>query len=128
MPDYTHAKRIIEALELGKTVEVNLGSRWSESAISYDLTVTAGLSEINNPRTYRVKPEPKLIPLSQEDIPPVCWVRENNHCKTHFLTTAVTDDFIWFGSTIQAGYLDLFKHYEYSTDRKSWMPCSKRSV
>ena len=128
MPDYTHAKRMIEALEKDKIVEYYSYGTWGASSLDLTGRKQVNLNDLNDPSIYRAAPEPKLIPLSQEDIPPVCWVRGKNILGTQFLTNVVTADFVWFGSTIQAGYLGLFKHYEYSTDRKTWKTCGKESV
>lgn len=128
MPDYTHAKKIITALENGKNVQFYYGPDWQRSSLVNNQNSNTKLTEINNPAMYRVEPEPKLIPLSQEDIPPVCWVRRIDENKDdHWLVHRVKPHVIQIGSVLY-NYENLFKSFEYSTDRKNWKPCSKESV
>jgi len=77
---------------------------------------------------YRVEPEPKVkrtVPLEVSDIPPVCWIRwiitpvyselVVNVCP-HGLKTYKSALLTW-------GYLA--GACQYSTDLKTWLPCSK---
>ena len=130
MPDYTHAKRIIEALEHKETVLHNSHTAgiWVESELNINPSTVIRLCEINDPAIYRVKTKPKLIPLSQEDIPPVCWVREKGLTgDRHYLINELTQHAVSSNITSWS-YTALFACCEYSTDRKNWRPCSKESV
>jgi hypothetical protein len=73
------------------------------------------------------KSEPRYVPLTHEDIPPLCWVRlkiggcEGNHaivveiCRSHITTI----NRAWtYKELMDTGR-------EYSVDRKEWKPCRK---
>lgn len=72
---------------------------------------------------YRLKPEPVQRPwASPDDVPgPVCWIRlRNDSC--HWMITRVAQDVIHFAGSDYA--YALICCHEYSTDRKTWHPCT----
>lgn len=75
--------------------------------------------------TYRTKhPLPtksKFVPLEAGDVPPVCWIRQKNGAS--LLVIEVHFGGVLAGN-IWTGWKELQKR-EYSTDRKTWLPCSK---
>lgn len=73
---------------------------------------------------FRIAPEKKRIPLTAEDIPPVCWVRLKDCIAKHWLVTGVLADGILL-STVRHSYTKLLCDGEMSTDRKTWLPCWK---
>jgi hypothetical protein len=82
------------------------------------------------PKNYRIKPEPKLVPLEAEDIPPVCWVRFENGTDSSWLVHTVWDEGVAFtdstGRTDRMFFASLDGDgWEYSTDRRVWKKCSK---
>ena len=127
MPDYTHAQRMIDALVAGETLEYKDHNGFHKSSLNHDPKANVRVEELNNPNIYRVRPVPKLIPLSREDIPPVCWIRSPNKDSMWLVTHTGTESVSYnFNS---ATYKWLFEEgYQHSTDRKNWRPCSKESV
>lgn len=80
---------------------------------------------------YRPAPEPKVRPWSKpEDVPgPVCWMRQTG-TKSHGLVAWIDEAGIGAhgmasNSTAVTGLMYEQLHaYEYSTDRKTWKPCT----
>lgn len=77
---------------------------------------------------YRIKPTPRTVPWDcPEDVPPVCWLRSINGNFGHYLVT-----FVDYGGVFAGQAKDVFLFgskfatLEYSTDRKTWHPCTKQ--
>ena len=77
---------------------------------------------------YRIKPEPKRVPLSFNDIPPVCWIKKSVDVFRLVVETTV------FGVRMgtlggELTFVDMAKQgWQYSTDRKNWKPCWKEQT
>jgi hypothetical protein len=72
---------------------------------------------------FRPKPQPVSRPWSKpEDVPLNCWLRI---CGTElfYLVTYLSPDWIG-GNTLGRIAWDNLHGYEYSTDRKTWKPCT----
>lgn len=76
--------------------------------------------------TYRIKPEPKFVPWTMEDVPPVCWVRMKGNPNRHSLVTDLFKDSVQF-CDMQPSFCALLDRYEYSTDLMTWKPCGKEA-
>lgn len=78
---------------------------------------------------YRIRPSECLTPLTQNDIPPICWVRPPFSDDREFLVlgaslTAIT--YVTENSICSRSYEYLCtSDWQYSTDRKTWLACSK---
>jgi hypothetical protein len=74
---------------------------------------------------YRVKPTKKTVPWTADDVPPVCWVRWMVSGDSWYQVAAVnqTGTHVWSGRLIE--YRQLATDCEYSTDLKTWKPCTK---
>lgn len=74
-------------------------------------------------KSYRIKPEPTRVPLTSEDIPAVCWIRSKDSAE---LLVYHIDG---LGINCREGrrnYDELMRNgVEYSSDRKTWLPCYK---
>lgn len=65
MPDYSHAKKIIEAAERGETVQFqSCGWHCENDRLGRYL-----LETLNNPSEFRIKLQPKLVPYTYETFP-----------------------------------------------------------
>ena len=74
-------------------------------------------------RPFRPKPQPVSRPWSKpEDVPLHCWLRMYNNNTMH-LVTQLSDDGTWGHVLGRLLWRDLHG-YEYSTDRKTWKPCT----
>jgi hypothetical protein len=74
---------------------------------------------------YRIKPEPKRVPLTADDIPPVCWICSPS-CGWSYLVHAVVNDGVHIPGQSTVITWDALKDlFNYSTDRKTWKPCYK---
>jgi len=76
------------------------------------------------PDHYRVKPAPKLVPMASEDLPPVVWVRRKGFDESYLATCFSSMGSVHYGT---ASYfpVDHFDEWEYSPDRKTWLPLMK---
>lgn len=105
---------IITAYAEGKTIQLNTGSvanpSWTDASdCNFGCTV----------ESYRIKPEPKMVPMTADELPPVFWIRSKGQTKM-ILVTCILDGstLCWgIGNAIKA---ESFGSYEYSTDRKTW--------
>jgi len=109
---------ILTAYGDGKTVQrATLKNGWEDiEAIHY--------ISPEEMRLLRIKPESKRIPLTAEDIPPVCWIRYTGNIY-RWLVTKIEPDKVWFSydETLFGDGRD--DGYKYSIDRKTWKPCYK---
>lgn len=128
-PNYTHAKKILTALEEGKTVEIATYS-------SYTLMGWNKIDSINHweiealgdPSMIRVKPEPEYVPLDSEDIPAVCWINNQPQGAYARLVTYVSDAYL-ITDNKHIMYMTLMREgYYYSEDRKNWKLCRKEKI
>jgi len=79
---------------------------------------------------YRIAPESRRVPLTADDIPPICWLRRpndtilNNAC---YLVTAVHNDRVRIALNTTTYTLEELQKgdAQYSADRKTWKPCYK---
>lgn len=77
---------------------------------------------------YRIKPQPKTVPLTADDIPSVCWLRKKGNTVgvvLQYLVVRVGFTEIAFGQDSSLSFYDLANGWEYSSDRKVWKPCHK---
>lgn len=76
---------------------------------------------------YRIKTEPKLVPLTQEDIPAICWIRSIGFNRAYLVTLVSNIEIVMYGDNrpITLSYDNLTNGWEYSSDRKTWLPCHK---
>lgn len=76
---------------------------------------------------YRIKPKPVTRPwCCANDVPaPICWVRQTPTDRAK-LITEVSDDGVMFGYGGTGASWIWFTNYpaQYSTDRKTWLPCT----
>jgi hypothetical protein len=110
---------IIKAFAEGKAVE-------QRSEINRDEWIPANGYHIDSRLCYRIKPEPKTRPWSKpEDVPgPVCWISGDGIIGLLIVSfhsdggglAAGRNEYTW--EDIEARKL------KYSTDRKTWSPCT----
>lgn len=78
-----------------------------------------------------MKPTPSATPWEDADVPAVCWVRTteagiSNWCFQCIGPTAVT---VSSGTNlVTLTYPELAKSYQWSSDRKTWKPCTKEGL
>lgn len=97
-PDYSHAKKILTALEEGKLIEYSVGTgAWGKSPLNEGYIYGTRLSQLNDPTFYRVSKDQEYIPLEAEDIPATCWI---NIKPTHVDSQLV--NYIGFDTTLKS--------------------------
>jgi hypothetical protein len=117
--------QVMQAYVDGKTIQfLSSDNEW------LDFKPTERLSWDWFKHTYRIKPEPtkKKLPLTQEDIPPVCWVRSRSDSRICHLIVCVDPQNIHLAYAKGPHcilYATLMEQCEYSTDLKNWQPCYK---
>ena len=79
---------------------------------------------------WRTKPEPKHVPLTEKDIPALCWLRSTN--GRDYMVVGVNSDGINLCLREGlVGFTTLMNNgWQYSTDsnREHWRPCWKEEV
>jgi len=82
----------------------------------------------NKRRTRRPLPtEPKMVPWdAPEDVPgPVCWIRRKSNPSTIRLIVGISLCDICDSQEGEETWASLAARCEHSTDRKTWLPCTK---
>jgi hypothetical protein len=69
-------------------------------------------------KNYRIKPEPKLVPMTHEDLPAVFWIKEKGLTHMQLVTTIYSNGMLETEKeTISCEELP---NWEWSPDRKTW--------
>jgi len=81
---------------------------------------------------YRISPDSrpkKTVPMERDDYPPVFWIRSPYSPAWHFLPFALSFENIGLidadGSVFFKPLSYAAEHYQYSTDRVNFKPCTK---
>lgn len=114
---------VMESFEKGDKIEVQVrgGSAWC-------LIVDPSWDWMHC--DYRIAPSaPKLkrVPLTPEDLPAVCWVRNTSKWggqKSHALVTFVNET-RFEADGVKFEWLKEMENLEYSPDRNTWKPMWK---
>lgn len=110
---------LVQALADGKTIEILAnrkgGEDWEEVL---DFTCSCP------PRTYRVKPESKMVPLEPEDVPPGSAIRQSGGDGWAIITIVGTDGVSW-PTVPECPYDRLAATMEIKRPGEDWMPCHK---
>lgn len=111
---------IISAYAAGKTVQLKTMGVWSDERYpSFSVL----------PEDYRIKPEPKRVPLTASDIPPVCWITDSIDTNCNFVVAININELHaigMMGHGFNITYEGLrINGWKYSSDRKNWKPCWK---
>ncbi len=79
-----------------------------------------------NPALYRIKPEPKLVPLGPEDVPPGSVVRYPKNGAPWVAVDYPGGDFIAIATKINIQFTDALRDgWEIKRPGEEWQPCSK---
>lgn len=118
--NYDYALKIIKAAQEGKKIQCRAhGTNWFICDIS-----RVRLESLNNPLTYRIKPELKRVPVEVKDLPPVCHIRfRENSGEIYFLYkrhTALNVFWICGNSNSEWTVKSLPPEAEYSSDLITW--------
>jgi len=75
---------------------------------------------------FRPKPQPVARPWSKpEDVPLNCWLRHKDGGRGNmYLITHLSGDGTWGHTLGCIVWSEMVDRYEYSTDRKTWKPCT----
>lgn len=135
-PDYqdrAYQKRVLDAAWNGADCQF----RTSESSewIDEDSWASAAASLFAG-YEVRIKPAKKRIPLTAEDIPAVCWLRQGDKDHYPILVLQVMPDAIFCkvqvcqslgtNGDVHRSYQELMDGgWEYSPDRRNWTGCFK---
>ena len=112
---------LVQALADGKTIQTSNGYHWHDEP-HQDFVFSM------EPAGYRIKPEPVMVPLGPEDVPPGSVVRQQHYNKGvwHGVGFVTTD-----GVAINLERESKFLTYqelnicEIKRPGQDWMPCSK---
>lgn len=106
---------IIEAYANGETVQYRLpGEDWEDSS---NLDFTDPVAQ------YRIKPKPRLVEMTHEDLPAVFWVQEKGDGCTNLVTVIHPDGDL----ETEREYIshDDLCNWRWSPDRKTWQDFTK---
>ena len=107
---------LIQALADGKTIECqNTESTWVNSA---------NPSFHRTPERYRIKPEPVMVPLGPEDVPPGSGMRSIGGTQW-WTVSSVAKTQVNLGQNGWSTYEALQKCFEIKRPGEDWMPCHK---
>lgn len=115
---------VIQADRDGKTVEMRNGDAWREKTPSDPFWFTGNWE-------YRIKPTPKRVQLTRDDIPPGTVIAVRGLAKSEWAMVLGTDSgAVWFlstsGTTVQVTYGRLANDYVYwPPGATKWLPCYK---
>ncbi len=109
---------LVQALAEGKTIEILVNSNGCE-----DWEETVDLDFSCAPDCYRIKPEPVMVPLELEDVPPGSALRAIGNSEW-FLVSRASKFVAYFGS-LWMGYIELQGFWEIKRPGEDWMPCHK---
>ena len=108
---------LVQAVAEGKTIQYSSGSIWSE---------VKDPNFIDLPEYYRIKPEPVMVPLGPEDVPPGSAIRMEHWADhTWKLVSSIDENQINFGQNSWSTYEALQKSFEIKRPGEDWMPCHK---
>lgn len=107
---------VIQAFEDGKTIECSNENKEYWETVDEPLWSWFGQS-------YRIKPEPKVVPFSLEDIIPGMYLKRKNQ-QSNWLVTGFGPDGVATNDTVLS-YRQLSDEYSWSTDLKTWKPFHK---
>ena len=72
---------------------------------------------------YRPKPEPKIRPWKQEEVPVGALLKRKGEKETFLIVEAIHND-VRFGQKCRQLYSNLISNYVHSIDQgKTWQPC-----
>lgn len=108
---------LVQALVDGKTVECRAGDSWINNYV-YHFS--------SPPERYRIKPEPVLVPLGPEDVPPGSIIRRHEWLKGWQTVNGVYATGVCFNG-ILLDWSELMDVYEIKRPGEGWKPCSKPS-
>jgi hypothetical protein len=110
---------LVQALAEGKTIEILANRKgcedWEET-VSLDFSCT--------PDCYRIKPEPAMIPLGPEDVPPGSGMRTIGGTQW-WAVSSVAKTQVNLGQNGWSTYEALQKCFEIKRPGEDWKPCHK---
>jgi hypothetical protein len=110
---------LVQALTEGKTIQH--GIECGQSIVWDDVK---DVKFIECPEKYRIKPEPVMIPLGPEDVPPGSVIRGIGFPEW-WMVTGVAKIQINCGERTWSTYEALQKNCEIKRPGEDWMPCHK---
>ena len=106
---------LIQALAEGKTIECqNTESTWAKPVEP---------KFFRPPENYRIKPEPVMVPLGPEDVPPGSALRVTSGSEW-FLISRASKFGVYLGS-LWVDYIELQGSWEIKRPGEDWKPCHK---
>ena len=107
----------------GKPIQFEASAYGASTQLWYDTTDLRHMHDI----WHRPKPQPVSRPWSKpEDVPgPVCWIRGIDDRNNERMIVHVDGSGIFSDSQMKCVMFGgEFLKWEYSTDRKTWKPCT----
>jgi hypothetical protein len=124
--------KLVEALNQGKTLEMREISSYPWKEATLDAFSLASINALNSKNFWRVKPEPKFVPLDISDIKPgmlfrhECWeaatfatLLSRNRSSIYIISSTKITKVL---------YISLFLGWWYSMDGDNWHWCRKEIV
>lgn len=108
---------LIVAVKEGKVIQVqDPYGNWHNLPIGAEVYPDQG--------PCRIKPEPELVPMEEQDFPAVFWLMFEDDNES-VMPTSIGQEWVVVDGVYRS-YSELMSSgVKYSTDRKTWKPCSK---
>lgn len=110
---------LVQALAEGKMIEILVNKKGCE-----DWEETVDLDFSCAPDCYRIKPEPVMIPLGPDDVPPGSAIRQLGGNGWAIITVVGTDGVSW-PTVPECPYDRLAATWEIKRPGEDWSPCHK---
>jgi hypothetical protein len=108
----------------GKPIQFDASSYGATTPLWYDSTDIRHIHDI----WHRPKPQPVSRPWGKpEDVPLVCWIHAGKGEPERLVTMVASDGIRIAGMSCDSAFFrwhELADGCEYSTDRKTWKPCT----
>jgi hypothetical protein len=106
---------IIEAYANGETVQIhdNLGEWFDADHPIFNMPSS----------NYRIKPKPRLVEVTHEDLPPVFWVQEVGDDRIYLVTVIHPDGDLETEHVLIKR--ENLRNWRWSPDRKTWQDFTK---
>lgn len=112
---------LVQALAEGKVIQLSVPG-------SAEWTLLAEPTFQYPPDRYRIKPEPRRVPLGPEDVPPGSVFRWKTKTSSWVTALFVSQTSVWLatsGSGDAWSYETLMEKAEIKRPGSDWQPCSK---
>lgn len=126
---------LMTAFYNGERLQYLHGYGWKDLALDNEEADEVLKTIVTLPKRFRIRPTYKRIPWTRDDVPmPVCWIRQKDGLNYDMIVGILPHGVSVVGRpindtpSVEVSWTELAETCEYSTDGKTWNPCSKEVV